>query len=168
MVVDNKELMSAVRSILAEAPHKIVISNRRSKAGTAADLNAARLAEKSSGSSDEERIYEKIVITSKIIKGAPAYQAEQFTRTQAFHLNMMPEELPEYITGLLSDEFRQLDSFSSSSSGNIKISKKGKIMSSIHKKKDSADTSKTPDNTCADKLSGMKKQSAGMLSLIHI
>lgn len=146
MVVDNKELMSAVRSILAETPHKIVISNRRSKAGTAADLNAARLAEKSSGSSDEERIYEKIVITPKIIKGAPAYQAEQFTRTQAFHLNMMQEELPEYITDLLSDEFRQLDSFSNSSSGNIKISKKGKIMSGIHKKKTAANTSKSSDN----------------------
>ena len=146
MVVDNKELMSAVRSILAETPHKIVISNRRSKADTAADLNAARLAEKSSGSSDEERIYEKIVITPKIIKGAPAYQAEQFTRTQAFHLNMMPEELPEYIKGLLSDEFRQLDSFSSSSSGNIKISKKGKIMSGIYKKKTALSTPKSSDN----------------------
>ncbi len=162
MVVDNKELGSAVMSILAEAPRKIVISNRRSKAGTAADLNEARLAEKSSGSSGEQRVYEKIVITPKVIKGAAAYQAEQFTRTQAFHLNMTSDELPGYITGLLADEFRQLDSFSDSGSGNIKISKKGKIMSSVHKKKGSTDTSKTPDNTCADKLSGMKKQSADM------
>ncbi len=162
MVVDNKELISVVRSILAEAPYKIVISNRRSKTGTASDLNAARMSEKSSGSSDEARVYEKIVVTPKIIKGAPAYQAEQFTHTQAFHLNMAPDELPGYITGLLANEFRQLDSFSDSGSENIKISKKGKIMSSINKKKSSANTSKSPDNTRTDKLSGMKEKSVGM------
>lgn len=133
--LENKELKDAVLRIIAEAPYKIVISNRRSKVGTASSLNEARLAENSSGSSNDDRVYEKIVISPITVKGAFAYQAEQFTHTQAFHLNMPSEDLPGYITGLLSDEFRQLDSFSDSSSGNIKISKKGKIMSGIHKKK---------------------------------
>lgn len=126
--LENKELKDAVLRIIAEAPYKIVISNRRSKVGTASSLNEARLAENSSGSSNDDRVYEKIVISPITVKGAFAY-------TQAFHLNMPSEDLPGYITGLLSDEFRQLDSFSDSSSGNIKISKKGKIMSGIHKKK---------------------------------
>ncbi len=136
--LENEELKNAVLRIIAEAPYKIVISNRRSRAGTVSNLNEARLAENSSGSSNDERIYEKIVVSPVTVKGAPAYQAEQFTHTQAFHINMPPEDLPGYITNMLSHDFRQLDSFADSSSGNIKISKKGKIMSAIHKKKASA------------------------------
>ena len=143
--LENKELKDAVLRIIDEAPYKIVISNRRSKVGTASSLNEARLAENSSGSSNDDRVYEKIVISPITVKGAFAYQAEQFTHTQAFHLNMPSEDLPGYITGLLSDEFRQLDSFSDSSSGNIKISKKGKIMSAIHKKRSAASSSKSSD-----------------------
>ena len=47
--LENKELKDAVLRIIAEAPYKIVISNRRSKVGTASSLNEARLAENSSG-----------------------------------------------------------------------------------------------------------------------
>lgn len=162
MVVNVTELAAAISNILAETPHKVVISNRRSKAGTAADLNEARLAEKSSGSAGDQRVYEKIVITPKMIKGSAAYQAEQFTRTQVFHLNMTPDELPGYILNLLENEFRQLDSFSDSGSGNIKISKKGKIMSGIHRNKNSINTSRSLNDTSADKLSEMKEKSAGM------
>lgn len=143
--LENNELKDAVLRIVAEDPYKIVISNRRSKAGTASNLNEARLTENSSGSSNDERVYEKIVISPITVKGALAYQAEQFTHTQAFHLNMPPEDLPGYITALLSDEFRQLDSFADRSSGNIKISKKGKIMSGIYKKKASSSSSRSSD-----------------------
>ena len=149
--LENKELKDAVLRIIAEAPYKIVISNRRSKVGTASSLNEARLAENSSGSSNNDRVYEKIVISPITVKGAPAYQAEQFTHTQAFHLNMPSEDLPGYITGLLSDEFRQLDSFSNSSSGNIKISKKGKIMSGVHKKKTAGSSLISSDIDIKDK-----------------
>lgn len=61
--LENKELKDAVLRIIAEAPYKIVISNRRSKVGTASSLNEARLAENSSGSSNDDRVYEKIVYT---------------------------------------------------------------------------------------------------------
>lgn len=128
----DNELLHAVRAILATAPHKIIISNRRHKNAATADLKEARLLENSSGSSsDRQRIYEKIIITPRDIRGKSMYQAEQLTRTQAFHLNMQEEHLEDYITMLLSEEFRQLDSFSDSAEGNIKISKKGKVMSGI-------------------------------------
>lgn len=162
MVVNVTELTAAISNILAEAPHKVVISNRRSKAGTASDLNEARLAEKSSGSSDGQHIYEKVVITPKILKGAHIFQAEQFTRTQAFHLNMSPEELHGYILNLLENEFRQLDSFSQSSLGNIKISKKGKIMSSIYKKKNNINTADSLYTTAGSELPDGKNKSCSV------
>lgn len=133
--ISTEALIENIRSIIELDPSKIIISNRRNRSGVASDLNEARLAEKSAHSENTQRIYEKIVITPLIIKGSLMYQAEQFTRTQAFHKNMPDSELIPYMTSLLSEEFRQLDAFSESGSANIKISKKGKIMLSIPKKK---------------------------------
>jgi SAM-dependent methyltransferase len=129
----HSELIEAVNKVIDTDPSKIVISNRRSRSPVV-DINTARLSEKSSGSSDVTHVYEKIVITPCIIKGDTVYQAEQFTRTQAFHRNMTHNELSGYITELLSDEFRQLDSFSDTCDMNIKISKKGKVMTGRHAK----------------------------------
>lgn len=76
-----------------------------------------------------------------MIKGSLMYQAEHFTRTQAFHKNMPADELISYIAGLMAEEFRQLDAFSEHGNANIKISKKGKIMLSLPKQKNISKTS---------------------------
>lgn len=133
--ISTEMLAENIRRITELKPDRIIISNRRSKTGVASDLNEARLAEKSAHSENTERIYEKIVITPLIIKGSLMYQAEQFTRTQAFHKNMPAAELISYIADLMAEEFRQLDAFSESGNANIKISKKGKIMLSLPKQK---------------------------------
>lgn len=139
VAVPSDELISAVDRVLETGPDKIVISNRRSRTGTAEDLNQARLMEDSSGSGDDkERIYEKIVICPCIIRGKKMFQAEQFTRTQAFHRNIPAEDITGYISGLLLSDFRQLDSFAASCDMNIKISKKGKVMTGSHRKKGTA------------------------------
>lgn len=124
----DADLRAAVQEVMQTGPSKIVISNRKSRAGAAADLNEARLSEKSAGSDNDNRIYEKIVITPRTIKGELMYQAEQFTRTQAFHKNMTSAETEQYVISRLQNEFRQLDSFSESCDMNIKLSKKGKVM----------------------------------------
>lgn len=139
--ISTETLAENIRRITELKPDRIIISNRRSKAGVASDLNEARLAEKSAHSENAERIYEKIVITPLMIKGSLMYQAEQFTRTQAFHKNMPAAELISYIAGLMAEEFRQLDAFSESGNANIKISKKGKIMLSLPKQKNTPKSS---------------------------
>ena len=103
---DRRELKIAVDSMMAENPHRIVVSNRRS-----------------AGSE-----YRKIVVSPKAIGGVLKYQAEKFTETQAFHENLSREEAAEYIVTLLEKDFKQANAFSSVSESEIKISKKGKIL----------------------------------------
>ena len=76
---DRRELKIAVDGMMAENPHRIVVSNRRS-----------------AGSE-----YRKIVVSPKAIGGVLKYQAEKFTETQAFHENLSREEAAEYIRKIL-------------------------------------------------------------------
>ena len=48
----------------------------------------------------------KVKVRPMLMKGALVFQAEEFTRTQAFHKNMSAEELKVYLTDQLSGSFR--------------------------------------------------------------
>ncbi|MBR5228572.1 MAG: hypothetical protein IKV96_01905, partial [Firmicutes bacterium] len=92
-------LTSCISEIIADSPARIIISNKRKK--------------------DQE--FEKIVITPVTIKNEPRYQAEKFTKTQAFHDNLLPDEVSDYILARLSEDFRQADINGSTTNFNIKL-----------------------------------------------
>ena len=106
-------LTSCIAEVIEDSPSRIIISNKRKK----------------------DQQYEKIVITPVTIKGEPRYQAEKFTKTQAFHDNLRPDEVSDFIESCLAEDFRQADVMGSSSDFNIKLSKKDKVMMSRSSKK---------------------------------
>ena len=115
-------LTSCISEIIADSPARIIISNKRKK--------------------DQE--FEKIVITPVTIKNEPRYQAEKFTKTQAFHDNLLPDEVSDYILARLSEDFRQADINGSTTNFNIKLSKKEKVMMSRSRKKQGKPDSSVP------------------------
>lgn len=79
-------------------PNKLVISSRK----VVSDRNQPQ---SQSFIEDREQPYEKVVVSVKNIGGKLKYQAEQFTRTQVFHRNMEPHEVPSYIVSLFEAVF---------------------------------------------------------------
>lgn len=110
----NQELTSIMNEIMTDDPTRIIISNKRSN----------------------EQQYEKIVITPKMIKNKLMYQAEQFTDTQVYHKNIIPEILIPYIDGMMLNLFRQINAFTASCDYEIKFSKKDKLLVSKTAKPD--------------------------------
>jgi len=111
--MNDLTLNSCISEILADDPSRIIISNKRKK----------------------DQQYEKIVITPVTIKNQLRYQAEKFTKTQAFHENLTPDEVSDYIETQLIEDFRQADVLGSEADYNIKLSKKDKVMMSRSNKK---------------------------------
>ena len=67
----------------------------------------------------------KVKVRPMLMKGALVFQAEEFTRTQAFHKNMSAEELKVYLTDQLSGSFKQAEVLSELGSATVLVSKKG-------------------------------------------
>ena len=51
----------------------------------------------------EKKLLQKVKVRPMLMKGALVFQAEEFTKTQAFHKNMNAEEAKAYLTEQLSD-----------------------------------------------------------------
>lgn len=70
---------------------------------------------------------EKIKIRPILLRETLTFQAEEFTKTQAFHKNLSLEEVAVYIEQMITTSFRQLDAYSALGSGMILVSKKGQM-----------------------------------------
>ena len=75
----------------------------------------------------------KIKIRPMELKGKLHYQIEEFTKTQAFHKNISPEELTERFPTYFEDRFRQAQLHFQGEDVQILVSKKGAV-SILHKK----------------------------------
>lgn len=69
----------------------------------------------------------KVRIRPVSLRGNLMFQAEELTVTQAFHKNLMPEDLCDYIKNLLSGCLKNGEVFSSLGSAVILVSKKGAV-----------------------------------------
>ena len=68
---------------------------------------------------------QKVKVRPMLIKGALVFQAEEFTKTQAFHKNLGAQELKSYLSDMLSGTFKQAEVLSELGSATVLVSKKG-------------------------------------------
>ena len=119
-----EELKSAINEIIKEEIIKVVISNK----------------------SNKENKYNKISYLLKINnKGKKYYQVEKFTDKQVFHENIEVVELEKSLFKDVNNNYKQLSAWSSETSFDLKISKKGKIFLG-KKKEDNEKLSNTKHN----------------------
>lgn len=71
--------------------------------------------------------YRRIVINLKTSKDGDYFQAERYTDRQVFHENLKPNELEDFISSQVPDDFRQVDCFAEGLCRTLRISKKGKM-----------------------------------------
>lgn len=100
-----EEIIKAIDEICNDEVIKAVISNKKNK----------------------EFKYNKVTFQLKEKNNKQYYQIEKFTDKQVFHENIEKSELNERILEFMKEEFKQLDSWSMSTTYNVKISKKGKV-----------------------------------------
>lgn len=82
----------------------------------------------------KEYTYKKVIIRPILLKGNTVYQFEKYTQKQVFHENNTKEECVCKILEFM-ESFRQCDAFTQEKNYVIKISKKGKIFTSIKENK---------------------------------
>lgn len=68
---------------------------------------------------------QKVKVRPMLIRGALVFQAEEFTKTQAFHKNLGAQELKGYLSDMLSGTFKQAEVLSELGSATVLVSKKG-------------------------------------------
>ena len=100
-----EELKTAINEITADDIIKIVVSNKLNK--------------------DVE--YNKITFLLKDNTKKQYYQIEKYTDKQVFHENINKEELEDKLLEMVSNNYKQLSSWSETTTYDLKISKKGKI-----------------------------------------
>lgn len=69
----------------------------------------------------------KVKLRPIMIKEQISYQAESFIGTKAFHKNLTPTELPEYMERLMTEDFKQLEMDMEAEKVTVLVSKKGKV-----------------------------------------
>lgn len=69
----------------------------------------------------------KVRIRPVDLRGRLLFQAEELVGTQAFHKNLLPEEVCDYVTGLLSGGLRNGEVISGLGSAVVLVSKKGTV-----------------------------------------
>ena len=69
----------------------------------------------------------KVRIRTVSLRGKLLFQAEELVGTQAFHKNLLPEEVCGYVTGLLSGGLRNGEVISGLGSAVVLVSKKGAV-----------------------------------------
>lgn len=77
------------------------------------------------------------------IKTGKEYQFESFTKTQAFHENVIRDKLCEKVTALMTGSFRQAEIFTKEYVYGLKISSKGKL---LHNKRKNTSVVKAKEN----------------------
>ncbi|NMF05431.1 class I SAM-dependent methyltransferase [Clostridium beijerinckii] len=112
-----EELKKAIKEIIEDNVIKLVISNKTNK----------------------NFEYNKIVIYLKENNKRTYYQIEKYTDKQVFHENIDTDILEERIIEYVEPNYKQISAWSNSTSFEVKISKKGKVL--LSKKK--SDNQKT-------------------------
>lgn len=103
---------------------------------------------------EKDRI-QKVKVRPMLLKGALTFQAEEFTKTQAFHKNLSGEELKNYLTQMLSSAFKQAEVLSELGSATVLVSKKGTM------------TVKTRKNPPAKIQTGVEKSQTDLLEKLQ-
>lgn len=75
----------------------------------------------------------KVKLRPVIIREQLSYQAESFIGTKAYHKNLVPAELPEYVERIMKEDFKQLELDTENEKVTVLVSKKGKV--TINRKK---------------------------------
>ena len=70
---------------------------------------------------------QKVRIRPVLLKGELTMQAEELIGTQAFHKNLKPEELAEYLIGLFSGVLKQAQVSSALGEATVLVSKSGTV-----------------------------------------
>lgn len=112
-----EELKKAIKEIIEDNVIKLVISNKTNK----------------------NFEYNKIVINLKENNKRTYYQIEKYTDKQVFHENIDTDILEERLIEYVEPNYKQISAWSNSTSFEVKISKKGKVL--LSKKK--SDNQKT-------------------------
>lgn len=99
------ELSVRINEVIKENPKKVILSN-----GTGEG-------------------FKKIVLTVQ----KDVYAAEKYTDKQVFHERVEPAALPEFCNRFMESGFRQMNAFCGETEHSIKITKKGKVMTSSSK-----------------------------------
>ncbi len=81
----------------------------------------------------EKDCLQKVKVRPMLMKGALTFQAEEFTKTQAFHKNMNAEEAKEYLIRQLSGVFKQAEVLSELGSATVLVGKKGTTTVKVRK-----------------------------------
>lgn len=100
-----EDIIKIINEICKDNIIKVVISNKKNK----------------------EIKYNKIVFQIKEKKNKDYYQVEKFTDKQVFHENIDMKELNDKIIEYMKDDFKQLNAWSTNTTYDVKISKKGKV-----------------------------------------
>lgn len=90
----------------------------------------------------------KVRIRPVNLRGRLLFQAEELVGTQAFHKNLLPEEVCDYVTGLLSGGLRNGEVISGLGSAVVLVSKKGTVTVKIKR----AAQTKQKENQEEDRL----------------
>ena len=90
---------------------------------------------------DKTYLYKKIVVKKYYKKDEMFYQVERFTDKQAFHENVVPEELSSAVLDVFPKYYKQLNVFSEEGNRDYKVTKKGKLLSNT-----SASTKRSSEN----------------------
>lgn len=106
-----EDLKNAIKEIIKEDIVKLVISNKINK-----DIE-----------------YNKITFTFKEDKNKKYYQIEKYTDKQVFHENINVDSFWDKVFEYVEENYKQISAWSNSTTFDIKISKKGKVL--LSKKK---------------------------------
>ena len=75
----------------------------------------------------------KVRVRPLLLQGKLVFQVEEFRGKQAFHQNLMKDEVYEYLQNAMSDTFRQMELASAKGSAQILVSKNGKMTVKVKK-----------------------------------
>ncbi len=102
-----------IAKIIEQQPDKIVLSNLANKA----------------------HLYKKTVVQKIALQGNVMYQIERFTDKQAFHENVELRALRDIIFDCFPSIYMQMNIFGTEGQWDYKVTKKGKLLSNVRKKK---------------------------------
>ena len=100
------EISEVIRDLVMLQPERIILSSVRDK---------------------KTNPYRKVMIRPVLIKGEEMLQVERFTEKQAFQQNVEIQDLGEVLADL-TEKYLQLDFWSRTHTGMVKISQKGKVL----------------------------------------
>ncbi|HIT64811.1 MAG TPA: SAM-dependent methyltransferase [Candidatus Ventrimonas merdavium] len=124
----NENLDSMLETFANARLKQLILSNPVQSRGISPalpGLGGAGGAEADRAGGEED--LQKVRIRPVLLKGQLMFQAEELTEKQAFHKNLRPEELPDYVKGMIPARFRNGEVISELGSAVILASKKGAV-----------------------------------------